>query len=156
MRSAFIDDLVVQKAGLRIDDDLIWLAPNAVDFGDSHAAELGRIGIRELLTLDDPPTAVFTVNDMYAIGACSGARELGFRIPEDLSVVGFDDIMIAKVMEPPLTTVRQPVEQMAEMIVARLIGILEATEELEDPHVVLRPELIVRSSSAAANHHDKR
>ncbi len=157
-RTARLDGMrqEMEKAGLRIDDDLIWLAPNAVDFGDSHAAELGRIGIRELLTLDDPPTAVFTVNDMYAIGACSGARELGFRIPEDLSVVGFDDIMTAKVMEPPLTTVRQPVEQMAEMIVARLIGILEATEELEDPHVVLRPELIVRSSSAAANHHDKR
>ncbi|MEQ8730152.1 MAG: LacI family DNA-binding transcriptional regulator [Marinovum algicola] len=139
----------LEKAGLTPDPDLVWLATNATGFGDSQAAELGRTGIRELLTLDDPPTAVFTVNDMYAIGACSGARELGFRVPEDLSVVGFDDIIMAKVMEPPLTTIRQPVEQMAELIVKKLIATLEGTETTDDAHVVLRPELIVRSSTAA-------
>lgn len=139
----------LEKAGLKLDEELIWLAPNAAGFGDSQAAKLGRTGIRELLTLDDPPTAVFAVNDMYAIGACSGARELGFRVPEDLSVVGFDDIIMAKVVEPPLTTVRQPVETMAEMIVTRLIDILQAKDDADGPHAVLRPELIVRSSTAA-------
>lgn len=140
----------LEKEGLTLDDELIWLGPNAAGFGDSQAAELGRTGVRELLTLDNPPTAVFAVNDMYAIGACSGAREMGFRVPEDLSVVGFDDIIMAKVMEPPLTTVRQPVEQMAEQIVARLIDTLENEDGTEDPHLVLRPELMVRGSTAAA------
>ncbi|MBU2867891.1 LacI family DNA-binding transcriptional regulator [Pacificibacter marinus] len=139
----------LEKAGLTPDPDLIWVASNATGFGDSHAAELGRTGIRELLTLDEPPTAVFTVNDMYAIGICSGARELGFRVPADLSVVGFDDILMAKVMEPPLTTIRQPVEQMAELMVQKLIDTLEGVEGDGDAHVVLRPELMVRSSTAA-------
>lgn len=142
MRSA------IEKAGLEFHEELVWLAPEVVGFGDSQAAELGRTGIRELMTMDTPPTAVFTVNDMYAIGACSGARELGYRVPEDLSVVGFDDVFIAKVMEPPLTTVRQPVEQMSAMVVAKLIETLEAEGDVTDPHIELRPELIVRASTA--------
>lgn len=138
----------MKRAGLEIDESLIWLAPDAAGFGDSQAADLGRTGIRELMTLDAPPTAVFTVNDMYAIGAISGARELGYRVPDDLSVVGFDDVFISKVMEPPLTTVRQPVDQMSEMVVAKLIESLDPEEALFDPHLELRPELIVRSSTA--------
>lgn len=141
--------LEMEKAGLDLDDDLIWLAPNASGFGDSQAAELGRAGICELLALDTPPTAVFTVNDMYAIGACSGAREMGLKVPEDLSVVGFDDIIISKVMDPPLTTVRQPVEQMARQIVAKLIEGLEGGDFGKDPHNLLGPELIVRRSTTA-------
>lgn len=139
------------KAGIPINEELIWLGPYAVGFGDSQAAELGRSGMRELLTLDNPPTAVFCVNDMYAIGALSGARELGCRIPEDLSVVGFDDIDLAKLMHPPLTSIRQPVDQMSEMIVNQLIDTLEAREMVANPHVVLRPDLLVRSSTAAPN-----
>ena len=138
----------LEKAGLTVDEELIWLGPSAAGFGDSQAAELGRTGIRELLTLDYPPTAVFTVNDMYAIGALSGARELGFRVPEDLSVVGFDDIFMAELMQPPLTTVRQPVEQMSQLVVSKLIDTLEAKGEVEEPYVELRPELIVRASTA--------
>ncbi|WP_187394078.1 LacI family DNA-binding transcriptional regulator [Oceaniovalibus sp. ACAM 378] len=140
----------LDKEGLTLEDDMIWLGgANAMGFGDSHAAELGRTAARELLTQDNPPTAIFTVNDMYAIGACSGARELGYRVPEDLSVVGFDDIFMAKVVEPPLTTVRQPVEKMAELIVAKLIYTLENEDGAEEPHVILRPELMVRNSTAA-------
>tara|TARA_R110002124_G_scaffold66612_3_gene181259 strand:+ start:7132 stop:8205 length:1074 start_codon:yes stop_codon:yes gene_type:complete len=139
----------LEKAGLTLDSDLVWLGPNATGFGDSQSADLGRTGIRELLTLDDPPTAVFTVNDMYAIGACAGARDLGYRVPEDLSVVGFDDIFMAEVMQPPLTTVRQPVEQMSKLMVAKLIDTLETKGEIDDPHVELPPELIVRASTAA-------
>ncbi len=139
----------LKKVGLTLDDACVWLAPNASGFGDSQSAELGRIGIRELLTLDDPPTAVFTVNDMYAVGACAGARELGYRVPQDLSVVGFDDIFIADFIDPPLTTVRQPIAQMAALVVAKLIETLESDEEIDDPHIKLRPELIVRSSTAA-------
>ncbi|MFD0982717.1 LacI family DNA-binding transcriptional regulator [Tropicimonas aquimaris] len=139
----------MERSGLDVDESLIWLAPDVAGFGDSHAAELGRIGIRQLLTLDEPPTAVFSVNDMYAIGALSGARELGYRVPEDLSVVGFDDIYLAKVMHPPLTTIRQPADLMSEMVVSRLIDQLEGTDEIAEPHVVLRPDLVVRSSTTS-------
>ena len=150
-RTARLDGMrsELRKAGLGLDDDLIWLGPDAVGFGDSQAAELGRTGIRELLTLDVPPTAVFTVNDMYAIGALSGARELGYRVPEDLSVVGFDDIFLAEVIQPPLTTVRQPVDRMSELVVAKLVETLESKTDVDDPHIELRPELIVRTSTAA-------
>ena len=139
----------IAKANLTVDEDLIWTGPSVAGFGDSQAAELGRTGIQELLTVDSPPTAVFTVNDMYAIGALAGARELGFRVPEDLSLVGFDDIFMAELLQPPLTTVRQPVEQMSQLVVTRLIDTLEGKVCLEDPYVELRPELIVRASAAA-------
>lgn len=139
----------IEKAGLPMDDELIWIAPSAAGFGDSMAAEIGRQGIRELLTLDDPPTAVFTINDMYAIGALSGARDLGYRVPEDLSLVGFDDIFMAELMQPPLTTVRQPVGRMSQLIVARLIDTLEAKDDITEPFVELSPELVVRTSTAA-------
>lgn len=139
----------LQKAGLEHGDDMVWLGPDAMGFGDSHAAELGRTGIRELLTLDNPPTAVFAVNDMYAIGALSGARELGYQVPQDLSLVGFDDTFMAELMQPPLTTVRQPVDRMSELIVSKLIETLETKVEVVDPHAELRPKLIVRNSTAA-------
>ncbi|WP_405403703.1 LacI family DNA-binding transcriptional regulator [Paracoccus sp. Ld10] len=152
-RIARLEGLRVEldRAGLQIGDDLLWLGRTATGFGDSQAAELGRSAIRELLTQDDPPTAVFCVNDMYAIGALSGARELGYRVPQDLSVVGFDDIYLAKVMSPPLTTVQQPLEKMAQLVVAKLIRSLESKIEAPDRNVELRPELIVRSSTAHPN-----
>lgn len=140
----------MDRAGLALDQDLLWLGRTATGFGDSQAAELGRSAIRELLTLDDPPTAVFCVNDMYAIGALSGAREMGCRVPEDISIIGFDDIYLAKVMSPPLTTVHQPLQRMAQLVVAKLIDALEAEGEIPDRYLELRPELTVRSSTAHA------
>lgn len=135
----------LERAGITPEDALLWLGRSARNFGDSEAAELGRIAIRELMTLDDPPTAV---NDMYALGACSGAFDLGYRVPEDLSVVGFDDIFLAEIMQPPLTTIRQPVEDMSDIIVRKLVETVENDAELDTPHISLRPELVVRASTA--------
>jgi DNA-binding LacI/PurR family transcriptional regulator len=137
----------LEKAGITPDESLVWGGGNVSKFGDSRSAELGRTAIRELLTLDNPPTAVLTVNDMYAIGACAGARELGYRVPEDISVVGFDDIMMAEVMQPPLTTIRQPAARMSEIIVSKLIETLESPSEVVEPHVEISAELIVRAST---------
>lgn len=138
----------LEKAGITPDESLIWGGRNVSTFGDSRAAEIGRTAIRELLTLDNPPTAVLTANDMYAIGACAGARELGYKVPEDLSVVGFDDIHMAEVMQPPLTTIRQPVELMSEVIVRKLIETLESPDEITELHHEVSAELIVRASTA--------
>ena len=69
--------------------------------------EAGHDGARRLLALDEPPTAIFAASDMTAIGAVRGAVEAGRDVPDDLSVVGFDDIQMAQHVHPPLTTVRQ-------------------------------------------------
>jgi DNA-binding LacI/PurR family transcriptional regulator len=136
------------RAGLELGDDLIWQGGGIGGFGDTEGVELGRIGITELLSRDDPPTAVMALNDMYAFGVYAGARDLGFRIPEDLSIVGYDDIVLSEIVQPALTTIRQPVGTMADTAVKALIGRLEgALDPKERAHVDVTPELIVRAST---------
>jgi LacI family transcriptional regulator, xylobiose transport system transcriptional regulator len=106
-----------------------------------------RVG-RQLLRLPDRPTAVFAGNDVQAMGVYEAARELGLRIPEDLSVVGFDDLPISAWMGPPLTTVRQPLVDMAETA-ARLV-LQRGRGDRSGPHrVELATRLVVRDSTAA-------
>ena len=133
-------------------DDLLWQGGGVTGFGDMEGSELGRLGVRELLSRDDPPTAVFCGNDMYALGAYAGARDLGYRVPDDISIVGFDDIAFAEIVHPPLTTVRQPIPAMAEVVVRLLIRHVEegAREGGEEAFVNVPPQLIVRGSTAAA------
>jgi DNA-binding LacI/PurR family transcriptional regulator len=104
-----------------------------------------RIGT-VLLTLAEPPTAIVTTNDLQALGVYQAARRDGVRIPEDLSVVGFDDIQFAQWAGPPMTTVRQPLRDMgvtaAEMVVA-----LAAGETLRQTRVELATTLMVRDST---------
>lgn len=138
------------RAGVAFDPDLVWQGGGVAGFGDTEGLELGRNGIRELLSRDDPPTAAIAVNDMYALGAYAGARDLGYSIPGDLSVVGFDDIVVSEVVQPPLTTVRQPVSAMASKIVATLIDQIEGTfPPPEVAHANIAVQLIVRASTAA-------
>ena len=137
------------EAGIESDPELIWdIVPGNGNYGDAHAVELGRQGTQELLSLADPPTAIFAINDMFAFGAYMGARDLGLSIPADLSVVGMDDIPLTEIVHPPLTTVRQPIAQIADMAVKRLIARLQGTIEETQGHQLLRPQLIVRSSTA--------
>ncbi|WP_342240653.1 LacI family DNA-binding transcriptional regulator [Inquilinus sp. OTU3971] len=140
------------KAGLTLDPDLVWQGAGIGGYGDTEGPELGRIGIRELLSRDAPPTAVVAVNDMYAMGAYAGARDLGAAIPGDISIVGFDDIDLAAVVHPALTTVRQPLAPMAEAAVGALIRVLEGTDEGQEAHVSAMPQLIVRASTAPPSH----
>ncbi|HEX4747911.1 MAG TPA: LacI family DNA-binding transcriptional regulator [Bryobacteraceae bacterium] len=91
-------------------------------------------------------TAVFCYNDMSALGVLEAASEVGLRIPEDLSVVGFDDIFFAKHLLPPLTTVRQPKREIGQAAMSRLVGLLAGT--LTDSQTVFKGELIVRESTA--------
>ncbi|MFJ8441327.1 LacI family DNA-binding transcriptional regulator [Kitasatospora griseola] len=81
--------------------------PELIHEGDFHH-EAGYAAARALLTRDDRPTAIFAGNDLQALGVYEAARELGLRVPQDLSVVGFDDLPPARWVGPPLTTVRQP------------------------------------------------
>jgi DNA-binding LacI/PurR family transcriptional regulator len=94
-----------------------------------------------------PPTAVFASTDVLAIGAMKAAADVGLRLPCDLSVVGFDDIPLAPFVVPSLTTVRQPVTEMAELAVSQLLSMVD-DEGFSAPAIQrLRPELVVRGSS---------
>ncbi len=131
----------LETAGLPVD-------PGLVVTGDFHHGAGYRQGL-ELLRRPDRPTAVFAGDDLQTLGLYEAARELGLRIPQDLSVVGFDDLPVARWVGPPLTTVRQPLTEMAETA-ARLVpdlgrdaGCASATR------VELVTSLEVRSSTAA-------
>lgn len=94
-------------------------------------------------------TAVFAANDMMAVGAITGAREFGIKVPEDLSVVGFDDISLAQYFDPALSTIRQPAEELGSLSVEMLV---ERIQEPELPYryEILPTELISRKSSCMA------
>jgi LacI family transcriptional regulator len=101
----------------------------------------------QLLDLAEPPTAIFAGSDQQALGVYEAARQRGLRIPEDLSVVGFDDLPTARWVSPPLTTVRQPLADMGRMA-AEMLGSLIDGVALRSQRVELATELIVRESTA--------
>lgn len=101
----------------------------------------------ELLDRPDPPTAIFAGNDEQALGVYEAARQLGLAIPEDLSVVGFDDLPLARWLPPPLTTVRQPLAEMG-VTAAEMLLRLVAGRALRSRRVELATELVVRLSTA--------
>jgi LacI family transcriptional regulator len=107
----------------------------------------GIEGTAALLDLPEPPTAVFAGSDETAAGVIEAARVRGLRIPEDLSVVGFDDTEIARFASPPLTTVRQPLREMGGVALRTALR-LAANEKLDSHHVELATELVVRHSTA--------
>lgn len=103
--------------------------------------------VRELLTMPEPPTAVFAANDLSALATLDVAAELGLAVPAQLSVVGFDDIPEAVLSAPPLTTVRQPIQQMGTAAISMLIALVEGTPQ-EQTHVRLPTSLVLRASTA--------
>jgi LacI family transcriptional regulator, galactose operon repressor len=100
-----------------------------------------------LLDLADPPTAIFAFNDNLAIGTTAAARDRGLRVPDDLSVVGFDDVEYATIARPALTTVRQPLAEMGRMAVSILMRLLDK-QRLETLRVELGTRLVLRESTA--------
>ena len=100
-----------------------------------------------LLDLEDRPTAIFAFNDNLAIGAIEAARARGLRVPDDVSVVGFDDVEHATIVTPKLTTVRQPLAEMGRIAVSLLMRLLEQ-QRVETLHVELGTRLVVRDSTA--------
>jgi LacI family transcriptional regulator len=112
-------------------------------------AQFGYRAARELLDLPQRPTALIGFNDKAAVGAITAAAERGLRIPEDLSVAGFDDIDLARATRPMLTTVRQPLQEMGRIAVSLLIRLLER-QRLDALHIELATELVVRGSTGPA------
>jgi LacI family transcriptional regulator len=103
----------------------------------------GFAAAQAMLDLPDPPTAIFAANDDMAFGVMEAARVRGLRIPEDLSIIGFDDIPQASIVHPPLTTVRQPLEQMGRVAVETLLHLIDGDPDTVT-QVVLPTELIIR------------
>ena len=120
--------------------------PDLIAFGDFHA-EGGYARALELLDRPDRPTAIFAGSDLQALGVMEAARVCGLRIPEDLSVVGYDDIEIAQWTSPALTTVRQPLRQMAQQATQLLLSMREGATPANK--VELATTLIERASTAA-------
>jgi LacI family transcriptional regulator len=134
----------LKKNGLRGD-------PKLIATGDFQQQQ-GYACARELLSLRPRPTALFASNDVMAYGAMEAARELGLRIPEDISIIGFDDVPQSEAVHPPLTTVRQPLKEMgrsaARMLVKRIAG---ADAGASDPvsRIELPTSLTIRQSCAS-------
>jgi DNA-binding LacI/PurR family transcriptional regulator len=119
--------------------------------GESSSPELGYLVTRKLLASGERFTALFAFNDISAIGAIQALREAGRRIPEDVSVVGFDDIQSAAYQNPGLTTVRQPLRQMGVLAAETVLQRINAPVKQPYPkEIVVEPALIVRGSTGPA------
>lgn len=119
--------------------------------GDSSSPLLGYQVTQKLLAGGGPFTALFTFNDISAIGAIQALREAGRRVPEDVSVVGFDDIQSAAFQNPGLTTVRQPLREMGRIAAESILRRISAPATAAYPkEIIVEPELIVRGTTARA------
>jgi LacI family transcriptional regulator, repressor for deo operon, udp, cdd, tsx, nupC, and nupG len=111
----------------------------------NYTIDSGYALLLRILDLDPRPTAVFASNDQMAVGAIKAAQDMGLRVPEDLAIVGFDDIDMASICEPELTTIAQPKhgigEQAMELLIQQMMNI-----PLAKPHVLLDGKLIIRES----------
>jgi LacI family transcriptional regulator, galactose operon repressor len=135
---------VAEELGIRMQAELIVQLE-----GDDATPQLGYPFAVELLARRRPFTALFAYNDISAIGSILAFQEAGFRVPEDISVVGFDDIRIAVHNNPSLTTVRQPLQMMGEMAARTLLNRIEDHEGWV-ADIEIEPELVVRNSTARA------
>jgi len=109
--------------------------------------ESGAVGAERLLGRKTPPTAIFCFNDEMAMGAVETAKRRGLRVPLDVSIVGFDDIRFARCIDPPLTTVAQPMRASGEGTVVLLLAILNSDTRAPES-VTLPHTLTIRSSTA--------
>ena len=127
----------LSEAGLPINPQLI--------FNGDYSEEDGKIGLLELMARDMPFTALVCANDWMASGAISCARDLGMSLPHDLSVVGFDDVVFAHHVFPRLTTVSNPIAEMAEMSAKYILN--KVYGQANDVQLYFEPSLVVREST---------
>jgi DNA-binding LacI/PurR family transcriptional regulator len=135
--------------GLRIAPELVVQLE-----GDSPSPELGYVAAKHLLASGMRFSAVFAFNDVSAIGAVRAFREAGLLVPDDVSVIGFDDIYNAAFFSPALTTIRQPLKEMGRLAAETLIKRISTGPDASDhEELIVEPELIIRQSTAKARDH---
>jgi DNA-binding LacI/PurR family transcriptional regulator len=133
---------VAAKLGIRMRPELVVQLE-----GDDPTPNLGYPFAKQLLARKQPFTALFAYNDISAIGSIRAFQEAGLRVPDDLSVVGFDDIQNSAYISPPLTTVRQPMQEMGKIAARTLLDRIEGRMKYV-PEIAIEPELVVRRSTA--------
>ena len=130
--------------GVEIPDERIVVGPASIDGGIAALNRVWEDGLR--------PTAVLAMSDAMAIGAMRALRDMRLTIPGDVSVVGFDDIDLAQHVDPPLTTVHQPIRRKGEEAVRLLLTVVQRRDLAKPEHRRLETRLIVRGSTGPAPH----
>ncbi|MDP2037917.1 MAG: LacI family DNA-binding transcriptional regulator [Ignavibacteria bacterium] len=129
----------LQNANIVVDDQLIG--------GDDFRSFNGYLKTKQLLSLSNPPTAIFTAGDLIALGALEACREANINIPDKLSLITFDDPVFATYLSPALTAIEQPITRMAEIAVSMLFRRMRTPND-EGRKVLLEPKLNIRNSVA--------
>jgi LacI family transcriptional regulator len=135
-----------RSKNLTFDPILIVTGENNSDYGYTMA--------RKLIELPDPPSAIFT-NDITAIGVIKAVKETGMRIPEDISIIGFDDIDAASYIDPPLTTVKVMKTMMGELAAKKLVQLISEPGSFIPSKTLLPVEMVVRQSAAKPNNNTR-
>lgn len=129
------------QAGIPFDADLV-VATNG------HYASHGFFALDELMSIDKPPTAIFCHNDSLAFGALRWCHRNGRRVPDDLAIMGYDNIQFAEFAEPTLSTMNYAVDVVSRLAVDRLLRLISAGDAPPEPRITLiEPELVVRDST---------
>ncbi|MCM3255521.1 MULTISPECIES: LacI family DNA-binding transcriptional regulator [Priestia] len=129
----------IQEAQLPIRDEYIIKTEATIQKGYESA--------KQLLSLNDKPTAIFACNDLLAAGVIQAAKEANLNLPEDLSIVGFDNTVLSTTTSPMLTTVSQPIKEMGAKVVDLLLQEMEESKPHKE-RLLLSPELVIRQSTA--------
>ena len=129
----------LRDAGLEPNPDYV--------FSGDYLPEAGKLAALQILSLQKRPTAIFAFNDLMAMGALRVLGEHGLSVPDEMAVIGFDDIPISQYTTPALTTMRQPLEQMGSLAVDLLLQRIRSEDHYKARHVRLQPELIIRAST---------
>ena len=125
--------------GLKLDEELV--------FRGDFSFESGLTGADYFLSLTKPPTAIMCANDSMAIAALGRITQNGLAVPDDISIIGFDDITVASHMHPPLTTLAAPIKKIAKLAVEMLICQIQ-NKDIENKHIALPAKLILRKTCA--------
>lgn len=140
----------LEDHNIEVDERLVTGRKEEVSEVPGYSTEkMGYEGMKRLLSLPNRPTAIFARNDFTAIGAMSAIKEAGLRIPQDIAIVGFDDIPLAIHTSPPLTTVRQPMRLQGQLAAEMLLQRINNDDELLRQERVLNCELIIRESTVS-------
>jgi LacI family transcriptional regulator len=131
-----------KRLSLQLEHDLVVSLE-----GDTPSSLPGEIAAKKMIASEKPFTALFAFNDLAAIGAIRALRNAGLSVPRDVSVVGFDDIPAAAFQNPPLTTVRQPLERMGEIAAGALLSRITQNGKKPPSIIYVDPELIVRETT---------
>ena len=126
------------EAGLKVNSSYIRVGDYRITGGEA--------GMAELLGLKDPPTAVMAANDLTAIGALRLMHKQGVRVPEEISVVGFDDIALSDIVYPPLTTIRLPRSELAEVFF-KALDAFRIDSHAAGSQYVVNTSLVIREST---------